>query len=491
VVCDFNACPCPVRELIVSFLSSKESQTWQKYFVRTWPGLYCQSRVYHSACWEEFTPNGLKSAALLGFTTVFRDILVEIEDALTHTEMSNLLLTAARGRCVEIGKMLLEMNVDIHSQDSEGYTALHIAAEQEDKDFITLLIDAGANINAQAQDKVPLRLALEAAMLNPASDTEAIDVIVSSLADEVMVPNGLANCHGQSPLHWALQLPPLKRVPYIKALIKAHARIDEKNEFGETTLHLAAQGNSFNAANSLVEAGADISIQSAYGRTALQIAASSHHTAIAKTLLRVTPGSGSPDVEFGSIPLNSRIIEFAALGSQRVPTSDGESQQTEWVMRITDDSPIAIRHNKLEEILSMSEYRKRLETSIPIYEELVSLYPNDPVFLDSLGHYYWRVGDEMNASLCFDKALSIDPANQGVARLDDLLHTVHCSHLVGIVRCAKTTSITIPGSAVLDTNVEAAKLSGMALTRISASHAFRWIDPSNMWVTRVLGTIFW
>jgi ankyrin repeat protein len=48
-----------------------------------------------------------------------------------------------------IVQMLLEKGIDINTRDSQGWTALHLAAERGQHEVVKLLLDRGADVYAR------------------------------------------------------------------------------------------------------------------------------------------------------------------------------------------------------------------------------------------------------------------------------------------------------------------------------------------------------
>jgi serine/threonine-protein phosphatase 6 regulatory ankyrin repeat subunit B len=60
---------------------------------------------------------------------------------------------------VETVKVLLEAKADVSSCDNDGWTPLHLAAEQGHVETVKVLLEANADINISACGDTPLSLA--------------------------------------------------------------------------------------------------------------------------------------------------------------------------------------------------------------------------------------------------------------------------------------------------------------------------------------------
>ncbi len=122
---------------------------------------------------------------------------------------------------IEILKLLLLYKANPNSQDSDGETALHWAAFINNKQFVELLLDAGAQLDIKdTVGEQPLHW--HAALGN----TESIELLLSYGA------NGNAqDIQGNTPLHYAVRI---GQVGAVKALLKANVSLSVKNNHGLT-----------------------------------------------------------------------------------------------------------------------------------------------------------------------------------------------------------------------------------------------------------------
>jgi ankyrin repeat protein len=228
-------------------------------------------------------------------------------------ECLSLLLPDTSGvHCDEQRERYLEL------RDAAGNTAMHVAAQHNQYDFVHQLLDYGADIQAlNVHNETPLHLAAQfgsldslALLLDARADVDAIDCdggssLLSAVTNghihcaKSLVKNG-ARCNqrdaaGETPLFGVIRHLPLAtlsdsltptrnqplrqnaranvRLGFVQILIDANASVDASNNARETPLHIAAQVSSAACVSVLLAAGADAQAQSLTGDTPLHAAA--------------------------------------------------------------------------------------------------------------------------------------------------------------------------------------------------------------------------
>jgi uncharacterized protein len=111
---------------------------------------------------DGWTP--LHLAAHFGRTPVVRLLLNKGAQAnmlSTNVLRNSALHAAAAGRAAEAGRLLIDHGADVDAQQNGGWTPLHAASQNGDIEFAGLLLEAGASVNSRADNhQRPLDLAL-------------------------------------------------------------------------------------------------------------------------------------------------------------------------------------------------------------------------------------------------------------------------------------------------------------------------------------------
>ena len=158
----------------------------------------------------------------------------------------------------------LATTIDVNDANLGGETPLHIAAEFGNPEIITLLLNAGADVNAVTPREIgrqtPLQIAAEY------SNLEAMQVLLNYGAD----PN-FKNKRG-SALHYAIQSE--DELPMFNSLLAANANVMLRNLHGDTPLHIATRLNRVELAERLLAANADIHALNLDGKTPEMLVAS-------------------------------------------------------------------------------------------------------------------------------------------------------------------------------------------------------------------------
>ena len=202
------------------------------------------------------------------------------------------LVSACEEGDLEFVKTLINVGIDINGIGSEGFTALMMAASEDEAEIVAYLLQQGADVNQQhngwtalleAADEGSLRSMKHLLKAGAEVDfywTQESPTAISMAASEghleclqLLVEYG-ANINGIGksvpPLHNAAEED--KRA-ILKYLISQNVKINKKDAAGRTALMYAASEGQEYAVTILVEAGADISIVDFNGATAKDYAA--------------------------------------------------------------------------------------------------------------------------------------------------------------------------------------------------------------------------
>ncbi len=274
---------------------------------------------------------------------------VNVEDFFTGTPLDQ----AAFSDGKEAVELLLAHGADIEHQDHSNRTALYRAVEGDNADTLALLLAHGANVNACDLDgKSPLAVALDppnrkpghaevltllrrygakAKMLTPqeAAFLKAIDDSdAASVKQDLKINPALANL---PPTFDTKSRDDMSELPVLKAarnndvqvmalLLKAGAKADAENDYGDTALNLAAFHDDADMVTLLLAHGANIAHRSSgLGQTALHQAVEGDHPDIITLLLAHGADVNARDNE-ETTPL-ALALDFSHRGMDRTAVS--------------------------------------------------------------------------------------------------------------------------------------------------------------------------
>lgn len=167
------------------------------------------------------------------------------------------LVDAAQDGKIDEVRRLLNQKVNVDTTDSNGETALSVAAGKGHLEIVRLLLNAGANINHKGY--------MENTPLMEASHYGHLDIVEHLLANKAAIDVGgkdtaLTIAAGRG--HTGI----------VRALLNAGANVNHRHMYGATALMTAAEGGHLEVVESLLGAGADMDIESHTGRKALAYA---------------------------------------------------------------------------------------------------------------------------------------------------------------------------------------------------------------------------
>uniref|UniRef100_A0A1B6DYF3 Uncharacterized protein n=1 Tax=Clastoptera arizonana TaxID=38151 RepID=A0A1B6DYF3_9HEMI len=180
---------------------------------------------------------------------------------------------AASGNTAELVRLLALGESAALSPDSNGSTALHLAAAAGHDDISTALLLAGSKVNAvDSSGCTPLQLAAAEGYLD----------IVNQLIKHGADVNKQDNVHGNTALHEASWKGFSKTVA---ALCKSKINMHIKNFGGFAALHLCCQNGHNQSCRELLIAGCSPDLQNNYGDTPLHTSARYGHAGVTRILI--------------------------------------------------------------------------------------------------------------------------------------------------------------------------------------------------------------
>lgn len=204
------------------------------------------------------------------------DALIE---RLTCARPGRPLIKAARARKDTAVEMSLEAVADPHLMNTDGVTALHIAARLGHNDdqhapiaITQALLEANVDVDTRGRDGITaLMLASEA------GQCELLRFLLNKDANVLLRDN-----RGWTPLTYAAEK---GHACIVRILVNAGADVNIASESGTTALICAAGHGCFDAAAILVEAGAEVNAQMANGTSGLILSAAGGHKDLTRLLL--------------------------------------------------------------------------------------------------------------------------------------------------------------------------------------------------------------
>lgn len=142
-----------------------------------------------------------------------------------------LLYAVDRSKNIEIVEFLISKGANVNAADSDGKTALHLAASRGDKKLVELLIGKGADVNAKDKYGWTALMNIAKAYINSSHKEDYQEII--------------------------------------DLLISKGANIDDVDKYGNTALIWAAMEKNKDIVEFLVLKGADMNIKNSHGDTAL------------------------------------------------------------------------------------------------------------------------------------------------------------------------------------------------------------------------------
>ncbi len=204
---------------------------------------------------------------------IVEPLLAASRELVTATDPggSTLLHHAAGFGAQETLTLLLDAGADVNAKNRRASTPLHWAIHDETK--VRLLLSRGAAVNArQVEGRTPLFLAASLG-----NGHAMVRLLLENGAD----PN-LATANQQTPLMAAAGR---GNTDVVRTLLVAKANVDARNGAGETALMLAAADGNPQATRLLLERGADARVRTKRNETALGNAGTAGSEEVVRLLL--------------------------------------------------------------------------------------------------------------------------------------------------------------------------------------------------------------
>jgi len=183
-------------------------------------------------------------------------------------------------------KRLIADGADVNATPfPNGYAALHCAVLEGHVDVVKLLVDHGANVNAETRD-----FAVEGRQVKPFTPLQMAITQGSPDVSVALVEGGAdvntVDEDGNSPLHSAFgSFGETDLLGVVIALTGKGADINRANVKGESPLHRSAMYEKMDVAQLLIERGANINAEDADGNTPLFVCAGAWNVQMVASLV--------------------------------------------------------------------------------------------------------------------------------------------------------------------------------------------------------------
>uniref|UniRef100_A0ACD5TXF8 Uncharacterized protein n=1 Tax=Avena sativa TaxID=4498 RepID=A0ACD5TXF8_AVESA len=256
-------------------------------------------------------------------------------------------------------RFLLDHGADIHQENEEGATVLHLAAMKGKCDIVKLLLSRGAGIEGKSEQGTPLHFAAVK------GHESTVEVLLEHHADvNKLVPSCLL-----TPLDAAVFA---SYTPCAKLLIQAGANVNDVNN----SLARAAAEGLTEIIKCLLEAGADPNRPDECGRMPIELAAVYASREDVELLFPFT--SPIPNVEDWSV---DGIINHAKLEN----------------MQLMDDDAVKMRKSDLKQQGDEAFEKQDYTNASVLYTKALRADPSDRKMLANRSRCWLRLGDGKKA----------------------------------------------------------------------------------------------
>ncbi len=282
-------------------------------------------------------PNSIVEISAGGFGKLLKTLLesgiVTDIDKGDEQDYTALILASTRGHesCVRV---LLEAGADIEALADEGDTALTFAASKGHASIVQVLVNAGADVEAADFEgerslmyassggyESCVRALLEAGADKDAKDENGVTALIKaskggheSCVRALLEAGADKDAKDENGVTALIKASINGHESCVRALLEAGADKDAKDKDAETALILASMEGHESCAQALLDAGADKDAKSNDGVTALMIASENDHESCVQMLVKAGADmSGSTRAEFMKAAKNGDMCRVKEL----------------------------------------------------------------------------------------------------------------------------------------------------------------------------------
>lgn len=253
-----------------------------------------------------------------------------------------LLAAVEHGEVDKVSSLLAKKGANPVKLDSEGKSALHVAAARGQTDCLSFILAHGADLSVtDAAGFSPLHLAAKN------NHTECCRKLIQSKC-----PIDAVDGSGKTALHHAAAS---GNIQIVQLLCELKSPINLKDTDGLTSLLLAAKHSHAEVCSTLLDFGAEINISDNSGRTALMLATESSAVSVVEVLVQRGADQSAVDTEghdvlhYAKVSGSSEAKTALSAALNKHPVSDTKSPkspQHDQVAKISDERIITPKKRK-------------------------------------------------------------------------------------------------------------------------------------------------
>lgn len=196
---------------------------------------------------------------------------------------------------------------NINKKDELGYTALHHAAIAGKVEVVSLLLEAGEQVDSKGQDgATPLRCAVQEGHTGVVALLLAKGASIQDKDEDELTVLHCAAGEGHEPIARLL----LSRAPYLA---------NEQSKSGWSPVHSAAVMGHAHVVRLLIEYGADLKLTNNQGKTAGELAKERNKTEVCRTIERMDQSAGASAAAVPAVP---HLLDSLGLDDDLGPLED-------------------------------------------------------------------------------------------------------------------------------------------------------------------------